>query len=169
MLHKVCDCLPGKGDSGTQICPRGMLTDRSRAERRWVPWKCHFVWVLPSSIRFHGFWCLTGKLCFLIFFCKTLPKNRFCYFLLFGEAFVFVEHKSKEEELMELVLFSRKERKSGGTLLLPTTTGCCRQVGVNLFFQVTNDRSRGNGFQLHQGRFRSDSKKSFFTERVVKY
>ncbi|KFZ49777.1 hypothetical protein N321_03507, partial [Antrostomus carolinensis] len=88
-----------------------------------------------------------------------------------------LEHLSYEDRLRELRLFSLEKRRFRGDLIAAfqylkgtgVLKGAYKKAGEGLFIRAVNDKTKGNGCKLKEGRFRLDIRKKFFTVRVVRH
>jgi len=72
-----------------------------------------------------------------------------------------LKHKSYEEQLRKLKLFSLEKKRFRGDLigLYNYLKGDYSEVGVGFFYQLHVDRVRGNGSNLCHGMFRFEVRK----------
>jgi len=80
-----------------------------------------------------------------------------------------LEHLCYEDRSKELELFSLEKRRLRGDFVAAFRylQGAYRKEGKNFFRKACCGRIKRNGFKLREGRFRLDTKKKYFTMRVV--
>jgi len=77
-----------------------------------------------------------------------------------------LEHKSYEEQVRELGLFSLKKRKLRGDIAFYNyLKGGGNKVGGSLFSLLNSSTVSTKGFKLHQGRFMLDNRKKFILRK----
>ncbi|KAK4818856.1 hypothetical protein QYF61_020075 [Mycteria americana] len=82
-----------------------------------------------------------------------------------------LKSKTYKGWLRSLGLFSLEKRRLRHDLIAVYNffKGINRGGGADLLSLVISDRTRGNGMKLHEGKFRLDIRKRFFTGGVVGY
>ncbi|PKU43943.1 hypothetical protein llap_5756 [Limosa lapponica baueri] len=82
-----------------------------------------------------------------------------------------LEHLSDEDRLRELELFSLEKTRLQGDLItaFQYLKGAYRGDGEGPFIRECSDGTRGNSFKLKEGRFRLNTRKKFFTVKVVRH
>lgn len=82
-----------------------------------------------------------------------------------------LEHIFYDDRLRELDLFSTEKKALGRPSLWSYSTcrGLIKIEGEGLFIHADSDRTKDNGFNLKEGKFKLDVSKKVFTQRVVKH
>jgi len=82
-----------------------------------------------------------------------------------------LEHLSYEDRLRELGLFNLEKRRLQGHFIaaFQYIKGTYEKDGEGVFTRACSDRTRGNGFNQKEGKFRLGIRKKFFSMGVVRH
>ena len=79
-----------------------------------------------------------------------------------------LRHLNYEEKLKHLNLFSLSKRRLRGDLIETYKIfNGLDKIDYNTFFTLNKSNTRGHNFKLYKGKFRCDSRKYFYSQRVV--